>query len=46
MSHRHITGGQTWTFRDLKDLLAKASPPRADGGPDVPGGAAAGCVSS
>src|SRR5215470_12957087 len=30
MPYRHIVvGGQTWTFRDLKDLMARASPPRS-----------------
>ena len=29
MSYRHTTNGQTWIFRDLKDLMAKASPPRS-----------------
>jgi ethanolamine ammonia-lyase large subunit len=29
MPYRHTVGGQTWTFRDLKDLMAKASPPRS-----------------
>jgi ethanolamine ammonia-lyase large subunit len=29
MSYRHTVDGQSWTFRDLKDLLAKASPPRS-----------------
>jgi ethanolamine ammonia-lyase large subunit len=29
MSYRHTIGGQAWIFRDLKDLLAKASPPRS-----------------
>ncbi|HEX4599084.1 MAG TPA: ethanolamine ammonia-lyase subunit EutB, partial [Burkholderiaceae bacterium] len=29
MSYRHTVDGQVWIFRDLKDLLAKASPPRS-----------------
>jgi ethanolamine ammonia-lyase large subunit len=29
MSYRHTVDGRSWTFRDLKDLLAKASPPRS-----------------
>ncbi len=29
MSYDHCVGGHTWTFRDLKDLMAKASPPRS-----------------
>jgi ethanolamine ammonia-lyase large subunit len=29
MSYRHTTNGQTWIFRDLKDVMAKASPPRS-----------------
>jgi ethanolamine ammonia-lyase large subunit len=29
MSYRHTIDGQAWIFRDLKDLLAKASPPRS-----------------
>jgi ethanolamine ammonia-lyase large subunit len=29
MSYRHTIGGQGWIFRDLKDLMAKASPPRS-----------------
>src|SRR6266446_35297 len=29
MPYRHAVGGQTWAFRDLKDLMAKASPPRS-----------------
>jgi ethanolamine ammonia-lyase large subunit len=26
---RHMAGGQTWTFRDLRDLMAKATPLRS-----------------
>ncbi|HEX4584288.1 MAG TPA: ethanolamine ammonia-lyase subunit EutB, partial [Burkholderiaceae bacterium] len=29
MSYRHSVGAQTWIFRDLKDLMARASPPRS-----------------
>jgi ethanolamine ammonia-lyase large subunit len=29
MSYRHTIAGQAWIFRDLKDLMAKASPPRS-----------------
>jgi len=29
MSYRHTVAGRAWAFRDLKDLLAKASPPRS-----------------
>ena len=29
MSFRHTVGGQVWAFGDLKDLMAKASPPRS-----------------
>jgi len=29
MSYRHTIDGQTWAFRDLKDLMAKASPLRS-----------------
>ena len=29
MAFRHTVGGQVWTFGDLKDLLAKASPARS-----------------
>jgi ethanolamine ammonia-lyase large subunit len=29
MSFRHTVGGQVWAFTDLKDLLARASPPRS-----------------
>jgi len=28
-SYRHAIGGHSWAFRDLKDLLAKASPARS-----------------
>jgi ethanolamine ammonia-lyase large subunit len=27
--YRHMAGGQTWTFRDLRDLMAKATPLRS-----------------
>jgi len=39
MSFRHTVGGQSWVFRDLKDLMAKASPPRSG---DALAGVAAG----
>ena len=29
MPYRHAVGTQSWTFRDLKDLMARASPPRS-----------------
>ena len=39
MSFRHTVAGQSWIFRDLKDLMAKASPPRSG---DALAGVAAG----
>jgi len=39
MSFRHTVAGQSWVFRDLKDLMAKASPPRSG---DALAGVAAG----
>jgi len=29
MSYRHTIDGQTWVFRDLKDLMAKATAQRS-----------------
>jgi ethanolamine ammonia-lyase large subunit len=29
MTYRHVIGGNTYVFNDLRDLLAKASPPRS-----------------
>ena len=39
MSFRHTVAGQSWVFGDLKDLMAKASPPRSG---DALAGVAAG----
>jgi ethanolamine ammonia-lyase large subunit len=39
MSFRHTVAGQSWVFRDLSDLMAKASPPRSG---DALAGVAAG----
>ncbi len=39
MSFRHTVAGHSWIFRDLKDLMAKASPPRSG---DALAGVAAG----
>jgi ethanolamine ammonia-lyase large subunit len=29
MLYRHVIGARTWSFADLKDLMAKATPPRS-----------------
>ena len=29
MAYRHVVGPRTWAFADLKDLMAKATPPRS-----------------
>jgi ethanolamine ammonia-lyase large subunit len=29
MAYRHVVGPRTWVFADLKDLMAKATPPRS-----------------
>ncbi|WP_193370692.1 ethanolamine ammonia-lyase subunit EutB [Pelagibius marinus] len=39
MAYRNSSGRQTWVFRDLKDLMAKATPPRSG---DMLAGIAAG----
>ena len=39
MAYTHIVGRTTWAFADLKDLMAKATPPRSG---DMLAGIAAG----
>jgi ethanolamine ammonia-lyase large subunit len=41
MPYRQSVGATTWVFADLKDLMAKATPPRSG---DVLAGVAAGCA--